>query len=79
MKEIKSRVLTLVRKITENSTISENSLLLDEGWIDSLTAVILLDELEVEFSIKMDTDELTHENFNTIENISKLILKQVER
>ena len=79
MKEIKSRVLTLVRKITENSTISENSLLLDEGWIDSLTAVILLDELEEEFSIKMDTDELTHENFNTIENISKLILKQVER
>jgi acyl carrier protein len=79
MKETKSRVLTLVRKITENSTISENSLLLDEGWIDSLTAVILLDELEVEFSIKMDTDELTHENFNTIENISKLILKQVER
>ncbi len=78
MKETKSRVLTLVRKITENSTISENSLLLDEGWIDSLTAVILLDELEVEFSIKMDTDELTHENFNTIENISKLILKQVE-
>lgn len=77
MKEIKSRVLVLVRKITENGNISENTLLLDEGWIDSLTAVILLDELEVEFSIKMDTDELTHENFNTIENISKLILKQV--
>tara|TARA_B110000483_G_C17700174_1_gene352985 strand:+ start:26 stop:259 length:234 start_codon:yes stop_codon:yes gene_type:complete len=77
MKETKSRVLALVRKITENSNISENALLLDEGWIDSLTAVILLDELEVEFSIKMDTDELTHENFNTIENISKLILKQV--
>ena len=77
MKETKSRVLALVRKITENSNISENSLLLDEGWIDSLTAVILLDELEVEFSIKMDTDELTHENFNTIENISKMILKQV--
>ena len=79
MQEIKNNILKLVQKITDNKDIKEDSLLLDEGWIDSLTAVVLLDELEKEFSIEIDTEELTHDNFNSIESISKIILDKIEK
>jgi len=78
MEKIKKEVLDLVKKVGENENITEKSLLLDEGWIDSLSTITLLSELENKFSIEIETEELSHENFNTIENISKLILNKVE-
>lgn len=78
MEKIKKIVLDLVKKVGDNQNITEKSLLLDEGWIDSLSTITLLSELENKFSIEIDTEELSHENFNTIENISKLILNKVE-
>lgn len=73
MIEIRKQVLDLVRSVSGNENIIEDSLLLDEGWIDSLTTITLLTEVEEKFSIVIESDELSHENFNTIENISKLI------
>tara|TARA_B100000963_G_scaffold264724_1_gene232890 strand:- start:3396 stop:3635 length:240 start_codon:yes stop_codon:yes gene_type:complete len=78
MEKIKKIVLDLVKKVGDNQNITEKSLLLDEGWIDSLSTITLLSELENKFSIEIETEELSHENFNTIENISKLILNKVE-
>ena len=78
MGKIKKIVLDLVKKVGDNQNITEKSLLLDEGWIDSLSTIMLLSELENKFSIEIETEELSHENFNTIENISKLILSKVE-
>ncbi|MDC3050708.1 acyl carrier protein [Bacteroidota bacterium] len=78
MGKIKKIVLDLVKKVGDNQNITEKSLLLDEGWIDSLSTIMLLSELENKFSIEIETEELSHENFNTIENISKLILNKVE-
>lgn len=78
MEKIKKKVLDLVKKVGDNQNITEKSLLLDEGWIDSLSTITLLSELENKFSIEIETEELSHENFNTIENISKLILNKVE-
>ena len=78
MEKIKKKVLDLVKKVGDNQNITEKSLLLDEGWIDSLSTIMLLSELENKFSIEIETEELSHENFNTIENISKLILSKVE-
>jgi len=78
MEKIKKEVLDLVKKIGDNQNITDKSLLLDEGWIDSLSTITLLSELENKFSIEIETEELSHENFNTIENISKLIFNKVE-
>ena len=78
MEKIKKEVLDLVKKVGDNQNITEKSLLLDEGWIDSLSTITLLSELENKFSIEIETEELSHENFNTIENISKLIFNKVE-
>lgn len=76
MKNIKKQVLDLVRSVSGNINVQEDSLLLDEGWIDSLTTITLLTEIEEKFSIEIGTDELSHENFNTIENISILISRK---
>ena len=65
MEKIKKIVLDLVKKVGDNQNITEKSLLLDEGWIDSLSTITLLSELENKFSIEIETEELSHENFNT--------------
>ena len=58
MEKIKKIVLDLVKKVGDNQNITEKSLLLDEGWIDSLSTITLLSELENKFSIELEQEEL---------------------
>ena len=71
--KIKEVVLKLVKELTENDTITETQTLLDDGLLDSLTTIDLITKLEEDFHIDIDSDDLNHQNFNTVENIVSLI------
>lgn len=47
--------------------------LLDEGWLDSLRIVRLVSFVESRFDVSVDLEELTPENFETVEHIAALI------
>ena len=78
MTSIEDQILGIIRRITNDSKIPKDSLLLDEGWFDSLTTIELLTELEETFSISIDNDELTHDNFNSISKIVELVSKKCQ-
>lgn len=79
MTNFENQILDIIKRITNDSSIPKDSLLLDEGWIDSLTTIELLNELEIFFSIKIENDELTHENFNSISKITSLVSKKCQK
>ena len=75
MENITDKVLKLVRDLTENNDVQFNTNLLDEGILDSLTTIELISKLEDEFKINIDSEDLNHQNFNTVSNIDALIQK----
>lgn len=50
----------------------------DDG-LDSLNAIELIVELEMEFAIEFDEDDLLVERINTVEKIVELVKKYIER
>ena len=70
-----SKVLEIVKKITGNYEITNETLLLDDGILDSLLVMELIDKLEKEFDIKIPPDEFSHYNFNQVTRIEELVDK----
>jgi len=78
MNNLEDQIFDIIKRIINDSKIPKNSLLLDEGWIDSLTTIELLTELEQTFSITIDNDELTHDNFNSLTKITSLVSQKCQ-
>ncbi len=72
-------ILALVKELTQNDQITMSQTLLDEGLIDSLTTIELITKLEEQFNINIDTDDLNHHNFNSVENITTLVNQKLPK
>ena len=46
---------------------------LDDGLLDSLLTIQLIDKLEFEFEISIPTSHFTHYNFNSLEAMENLV------
>lgn len=61
-----------------DGTLAVATPLLDEGWLDSLRIVRLVSFVESRFDVMVDLEELTPENFETIEQIASLVCRARE-
>ena len=78
MNSTREEILNIVKEISNNNDIDFNNRLLDEGIIDSLSTIMLIQRLEEDFNIAIDNNDLNHDNFNTIENIYLLISVKIK-
>ena len=79
MIDVTIELLTIIKELANNSNIQKDTLLLDEGIIDSLSTIELITTIESKYSIVIDSDELNHFNFNTIDNIATLIQSKLAK
>ncbi|MRR55346.1 MAG: acyl carrier protein [Deltaproteobacteria bacterium] len=56
--------------------IADTDLLIEEGIIDSMGIMLLLDFLEAKYAVHIDGEELLPENFATLAAISGLVEKK---
>ena len=75
---MKKKIFDLLKKVTDNQNLSENAILLDEGWLDSLSTIILIQEIEDCFNIEIDSSFLNHENFNSLSSITNIVQKIID-
>lgn len=47
--------------------------------LDSVSALVLIQELEEEFEITIDAEEITEENLKTVENILNLVKSKLKQ
>ncbi len=74
---IKSFIVSELISDGKAMQLTDTYLLIDSGIIDSLGIMALMSFLEEKFSIKIATDELMPENFDSIAAISALVDKKL--
>ncbi len=76
MSVISGKVFALVKQTVDTSVsglLTLESLLLEEKMMDSFGLIQLIAEIEDEFSISMDIEDLTSQNFASVNDIVTLV------
>lgn len=75
---MKQRVLAFCREI--NPDIPDDGLvnLLDDGYLDSFGAYMVLAQIELEYDISITDDEMNYHNFHNVNSIIDLIARKLE-
>lgn len=66
-------IIEIIKGLRPTADIDENTRLLDDHIIDSLTMIQLIGELSDEFDVEIEAQDIVPENFETVAAISKLI------
>lgn len=78
MEQIKQKVKDYILEVSfaENEKINNETMIFQEGYLDSMGFVMLLGFIEESFGIKPNDDDLIEENFESIIAISDFIAKK---
>ena len=74
---MKEKIKKIIEDIQPYETIDETTDLLAESVMDSVSILLLAQELEAEFDVTIELEEINEQNFKNIETIAKLIESKV--
>lgn len=72
---MKEKILEILTDLRPEFDFTEDVDFIEEGMLDSFDLVSLVDELEEQFSIKIDGIDVISSNFATIDKIEALLKK----
>ena len=70
---MKKQIIEILSEICPGIYFETETALIDDGLIDSLDIVAVVTELMEAFDVELGVDDLTPENFNSVEAIEELI------
>ena len=70
---MKKQIIEILSEICPGIDFETETALIDDGPIDSLDIVAVVTELMEAFDVELGVDDLTPENFNSVEAIEELI------
>ena len=70
---MKKQIIEILSEICPGIDFETETSLIDDGLIDSLDIVAVVTELMEAFDVELGVDDLTPENFNSVEAIEELI------
>ena len=77
MKLENKKIKSILEGVLDHDLLQEEDLLTD-GVLDSLTTIMVIEELENSFSIVITPEDFTHFNFNSLENISNMVQRIID-
>ncbi len=66
-------ILKILNDFRPDIDFQSKTNLIDEGLLDSLDIVNIISEFDSEFDIEIPVEEITPENFNSVQSMKKLI------
>ncbi|MCR4585546.1 MAG: acyl carrier protein [Lachnospiraceae bacterium] len=72
---MKEKIVEILRIVTDDANIENESGLIDNEILNSLELMELITELEDTFGISIEMEEIKAENFNDIDAICRLVEK----
>lgn len=70
---MREQIIEILTEICPGVDFEQETSLIDDGLIDSLDIVAVVTELMEAFDVELGVDDLTPENFNSVEAIEELI------
>ena len=70
---MREQIIEFLTEICPGVDFEQETSLIDDGLIDSLDIVAVVTELMEAFDVELGVDDLTPENFNSVEAIEELI------
>ena len=70
---MEKQIIEILSEICPGIDFETETALIDDGLIDSLDIVAVVTELMEAFDVELGVDDLTPENFNSVEAIEELI------
>ena len=70
---MRKQIMEILTEICPGIDFENEKALIDDGLIDSLDIVAVVTELMGAFDVELGVDDLTPENFNSVEAIEELI------
>lgn len=70
---MRKQIMEILTEICPGVDFENEKALIDDGLIDSLDIVAFVTELMEAFDVELGVDDLTPENFNSVEAIEELI------
>ncbi|MBR0397515.1 MAG: acyl carrier protein [Eubacterium sp.] len=67
------QLMEILREVRQDVDFDTCTTLIDDDILDSFDIIAIVTEINEVFDIQIDADELLPENFNSAENIYKLI------
>lgn len=73
---IKDKIQNFLESETQQKIEDRAANLIEKNILDSFTMIKLISFLESELSVKVDMEELSPENFNSVDKISEFVEKK---
>ena len=70
---MKEQIIEILTEICPGVDFEQETALIDDGLIDSLDIVAVVTDLMDTFDVQLGVDDLTPENFNSVDAICQLI------
>ena len=70
---MRNQVLEVLRVAAPSVDFESSTTLADDGIIDSFTVVNIIAELSIEFDVSVPFEEISNENFNSVDAITALV------
>ena len=76
LSKVKLQVISILSEIRPEYDFSQDLNFIEEGMLDSLDIVTLVNILDEKFSISIDGNDIIPENFSSLELIANLLKKK---
>lgn len=73
MEEVKKIIIEKITELQPYVDFDENTQLLQEDILDSVSVLVLVQDLEEEYNIIIEAEEITGNNFETVSSIADFI------
>ena len=72
------KLIEILKRVKPEVDFTEAVDLVDEGILDSIDIVSIISEIETEYSIEIDPDEIDPDNFQSASTIFEMIQKATQ-
>lgn len=74
---MRERILELLSEAVPSIDFTASDTMMDDGLLESLTIVQIIGELAMEFDLDFTFEDLTPENFNSIDGITAMVERKL--
>lgn len=78
MEEQKKKIMDMIAELQPYVEFTETTSLLQEDVLDSVSVLVLVQDMEEQFGISIEVEEITENNFKNVESIVALIAEKMQ-